>query len=303
MTSLAEVFRMNRAIKTHVQGGLGNQLFIFATSFAVAKANRRQLELDFSWYTGGQREPSIKGFRREPDLLQFPRIARSFSIRGQQGHASRARLRSSSGIGLTTAINLDKVEAIPKMRLRSSITGHMFKPNWFSDYRTELSQLLMLDPEVQMEIECSLGSWAERSGRRVAVHVRRGDSVIPENMHLVLSPRYFLDVLDYLGAASDEVAIFSDSPDWCKNHPVFGQFKVVDESRPQVALKLMSMADSFVLSPSTFSWWAAWLGRSQRKQVIVPEPFQPVSPTHWCELIMPGWSQWPGDFVYDSTLA
>ena len=36
-------------------------------------------------------------------------------------------------------------------------------------------------------------------------------------------------------------------------------------------LAIMSMCDHFIISNSTYSWWAAWLSQNRNKKVIVPK--------------------------------
>lgn len=115
----------------------------------------------------------------------------------------------------------------------------------------------------------------------VAIHVRKGDYELYPTKHPVVSVDYISGAINYIKneLRIEDISFFSDNPEWC------GQFahmrnlscNVVFEYDPVKAfLKLMSH-NHFVLSNSTFGYWAAvmnhWLfkGMSNKSLVICPE--------------------------------
>lgn len=285
-----------------VAGGLGNQLFILASGLALARANDRDLVLDFSWFNGRQRAAFLNDYRRQPEILKFPNISASFSLQNTGPLTIKQQLsRARAGVMKRLAVDLDSLTTIPLLGKRRWVRGLMLKPHWFSQYRPELQRLLSIQDHGKSQDYLELLQRRKSGGRVIAVHVRRGDSVVQGNLNPVLRPEYFRSVVNALGIEDRQVVVFSDSPKWCATQEAFQGWHVADEPRPHVALWLMSQADDFVLSPSTFGWWAAWLFDSPEKRVIVPVPFQPASPNQWRDLIMPGWITHPGNFVLEST--
>lgn len=113
-----------------------------------------------------------------------------------------------------------------------------------------------------------------------AVHVRRGDYLHHPDHHPVPSVDYYTRAI--AAHAGESVVVFSDDLAWCRAH--FGDavqyFEVPAAYVPPVLTSAprdwidffaMSAADAFVISNSTFSWWAAWL--AQTDAVIYPEPW------------------------------
>lgn len=110
-----------------------------------------------------------------------------------------------------------------------------------------------------------------------AVHVRRGDYLHHPQHHPVPSLRYYTEAIAAQGARS--VVVFSDDLEWCRQH--FGRdvhyFAVPSDTpalrapRDWIDFFAMSAADALVISNSTFSWWAAWLARTNA--VIYPQPW------------------------------
>ena len=105
----------------------------------------------------------------------------------------------------------------------------------------------------------------------VAVHVRRGDyAQFAESIGL-LSPTYFLNAMDLLGGHG-RIFVFSDSVDIGAEFPATANLIFTPQlSRVSSieSLNLMKRFRRIVISNSTFSWWAAALGRSD-KSVIAP---------------------------------
>lgn len=280
-----------RPIIVKMSGGLGNQLFALAGGLAMSKAWDRPLEFDIRWFAGNQRAAFLNDFRRDFELHRFPRIEREYPLAEYP-----VRKRPQSRIENWLAINVDNLEKIPAHPVRRRVHGLFFKPAWFSHLRRELRALLVLPAQEEEELQEFLRSLPVPTGRTICLHVRRGDNVISGNLNPTMKWQFFQEALNSTRCEPSNVLVFSDSPEWCVNHPYFGQFRVVDEPDPTRTLRLMMMCDDFVLSPSTLGWWGAWLGLGNNKEVFIPEPFQPASPTQWQELRLPDWRALGGGF-------
>jgi hypothetical protein len=107
------------------------------------------------------------------------------------------------------------------------------------------------------------------SKNHVAISIRRGDFVnnsnyfqIPVTWYLNAYYKFFGD--DY------NVIIFSDDFAWCKTHfKPLPKVYFADDLNDIEQLCLMSMCENHIISNSTFSWWGAYLSRSNC--VIRPE--------------------------------
>lgn len=103
---------------------------------------------------------------------------------------------------------------------------------------------------------------------RVAIHVRRTD-MTTNNFDINLSET------DYYERAikkfpNDRFLIFSDDIGWCKNNFINGRYDFSDHTEEE-DLKLMASCKSHIIANSSFSWWAAWLGKKDNQVVICPE--------------------------------
>jgi hypothetical protein len=121
----------------------------------------------------------------------------------------------------------------------------------------------------------------------IALHVRRGDYVSGGVMG-VTDASYYSKALDLAESLTGlkRVIVFSDDIESAKSLPALRDRKTVEffdspaASSPLENLMLISSAKHFITANSTFSWWAAFLGKSSKKVVICPRP--------WLDL--PGWN-------------
>lgn len=129
----------------------------------------------------------------------------------------------------------------------------------------------------------------------ICVHVRRGDYLNPrqQKFHGILSEDYFVQGVQNLRSELGPlpVRIFSDSPE----HAVSLSRRVPDsevDSTPGNAasvLRAMSAGKAFVLSNSSFSWWAATLAEEREPVVIAPTEWFKDPRVDTSDLCPPQW--------------
>jgi hypothetical protein len=117
-----------------------------------------------------------------------------------------------------------------------------------------------------------------------AVHVRRANNLNLPDHHPVQPLEYFERGLDLF--PSNKIIVFSDDLDWCRQQDLFkdaifgvGNDPSIDIYQltgaapltlESVALDFLAMSrcNKFIISNSTFSWWAAFLAETQ--SVVYP---------------------------------
>ncbi len=128
----------------------------------------------------------------------------------------------------------------------------------------------------------------------VCVHLRRGDYQAPENAILqVCTPAYYaaataLAARRWPGA---QLFVFSDDPAWARKHLDTAGLPAVFAPRGEAAadLALMQRCQGFILSNSTYSWWAQYLADAPDKQVWAPDRW--YAHTKRSDLYLPGWQR------------
>ncbi|MEI2716277.1 MAG: alpha-1,2-fucosyltransferase [Candidatus Nanopelagicales bacterium] len=93
----------------------------------------------------------------------------------------------------------------------------------------------------------------------IRIHVRRGDYVFSRQ---TLDPSWYARAAAAARSAFPNLAvqIYSDDVPWCREN--LGSFAdaFIEGGTPEDDLSALSQAAVLVASPSTFSWWAGYLG-------------------------------------------
>ena len=114
-----------------------------------------------------------------------------------------------------------------------------------------------------------------RSTESVCVSIRRGDFLF-SNEHNVCSEQYFYNAVERISKSvlNPTFIIFSDDVDWVKQNMDFPCENIFYEKGDDPVwekLRLMYSCKHFIISNSTFSWWAQYLSRNENKIVVSPE--------------------------------
>lgn len=139
----------------------------------------------------------------------------------------------------------------------------------------------------------------------VCLHIRRGDYLNDRWKNLqVCNFDYYNDALNEVLSKVDKPVfyVFSNSHDdieWIKNNYHFVNrindkplhvFYVDLENQDYEELNLMKNCKHFIISNSTFSWWAAFLSENSKKLVCAPERWN-LTYTDDSSIYLDGWSK------------
>jgi hypothetical protein len=144
-----------------------------------------------------------------------------------------------------------------------------------------------------------------KSQAALAVHIRRGDYASNPNalkFHGLLSADYFNNAIKEVISTHlvEVIYVFSDDAEWCKKNLTFDSrlvffadtFKNICDLDE---LAIMSACTYFIISNSTFSWWAAWLSNVNAKNVIAPAQWfaDEIANLKTVNLVPGGWGRRP----------
>lgn len=111
----------------------------------------------------------------------------------------------------------------------------------------------------------------------VCITIRRGDYVTNPKfklVHYVCDERYFTKAINKIKKIIPGCTffIFSDDIEWCKNNLSFDNECYYESGDDPVweKLRLMSACKHFILSNSSFSWWAQYLCKNDNKVIVAP---------------------------------
>ena len=289
-----------------LNGGLGNQLSIYATGRSLALTHGCPLYLDTSWYLQGTNRPlELNGLELEATLTSgrgrivtlmdkalslFARTCRRIESGASSSYGYRSVTGSQCFVRSDFLVDSRIFQYQPPVRIHAHVHYEYLLPH-------EKRILFELSNSVQDVLERvidRIGPW--HVGPWIAVHVRQGDYLEPANREQLglLSPSYYERALTHAKDQGGDapIVVFSDAPEQALEQlSRFSVAKDVTVSPTGLSdletFALLSSAPSIITANSTFSWWAAFLEPCGPKQVIAPEPFfrrpdmASSCPPHW----------------------
>jgi hypothetical protein len=273
---------INDGICGYVAGGLGNQLFILAAAWEQARRLQSPLYLDTSHYNvPGTRDFALGAFESPVIELGLRSPWTSFRVSKERIFPFPKRFNP-----LRQAVFLERDVALFDNRINSidpgtTLLGYFQSEQYFPSITEDLAAGISGFAETSQENDI-IGRM--RSDPRITVHLRRGDYLSPVlERQMIASASYAkraIDVLDNLGV-EPRVRVFSDSPDIIRKEVAGWDADVevvdsVDALSPMSTIKAMATGTGFVMSNSSFSWWAAWLMQEKAstfRTVVAPRPW------------------------------
>jgi hypothetical protein len=144
--------------------------------------------------------------------------------------------------------------------------GFYQSEKYFLENKNEVKNLF--SPSNEFRTKCFSDYPALNAYNTVAINVRRGDYLTQSHNHPVVTLEYILKGLELI-PNKDHIFVVSDDIPWCKeniklDNTTFVHYTILD------ALWFLSYCRHFVMSNSTFSWWAAYLGEKEDSITVFP---------------------------------
>lgn len=297
-----------KSVRVILRGGLGNQLFQYATG--VAESSRRKSILVFDTLLLPESVTTAKGINSWPEQIsQFNHLG---EIHRKQGRMRSTTYRISLELlrSLSTkwpriaqtfgVFSLDReTESMTPSSMKNLkiINSYVANSRYFQGYEEEVrSQITSL---VEPSADYLKAVESLSSGTYTGVHIRLGDYKNLEHIYGPYSPKYLRACLSMLEESSrlGKVVVFSDerrrATEILKNAGVDPALVMtLPELSPLEELLLLSKCSNILGSNSTFSWWAAFLNNNEEARVFFPRPFYVSSDIPEPKtLLLPGWLQ------------
>lgn len=291
---------IRNGITAYLQGGIGNQLFILAAAWSQARRLDVPLYIDASRFVAA--DPLDRAESRHPFTLRRYRLPGEvleeqspwFRNSPRRPAALRVPARRAWTLPVHVFTGTGYDPRIEAMRPGTTLFGYFQSPRYFDRVADEMAAMMTRVEPTPEEEAVLAGIEADP---RATLHVRRGDYLDPQirRHHGLAEPAYFeraVAVLRGLGAWRGG-RVYSDSPDAAAAELAsIPDLQFVRNARAldePLTLRAMSTGSGFVMSNSSFSWWAAWLmHRRSAAPVVAPRPWL-ASGDSAHELLEPSW--------------
>lgn len=257
-----------------LRGGFGNQLFCWAYGMNLKSLGSRVI-FDPNPELG--RGFALKGLIEPDEIVQIP--TKLWTKSRVMGHISKY-------VPFLTWIMEDESRPAEVMPIHHPLAIHW--GYWQShDYFHNVSDLVYSE----------LSSWLRFDERPkspyCAVHVRRGDYVSDAGAAATLGAQpkdYYERAMDHMRAVGfEQFVVFSDDREWVSENLARRNVTLAPAGSALDDFLGMASASALIMSNSSFSWWAAYLGSRRDITVVGPDSWFSDENLDATRLMMDGW--------------
>lgn len=282
-------------IVCNIKGGLGNQMFQYATAFA--NGSPLYIDLDF---LNNHNESTDTFTARKFELDLFPNIKykKTDNTVKKTFFSKKLKYKIYRKFKKTIIVQQDKDELIHlPSRGNIYLNGYFQSEKYFNHRRADILRIFQF-PELDHKNN-KIKEEILKAENSISIHVRRGDYLKPEVLkhHGVLTTQYYQEALNIINKKLPNytIFVFSDDPSYCEE-VLFNEEKNVNfitgnEEDAWKDMCLMSHCQHHIVANSSFSWWGAWLSQSEKGMKIAPKKWLNAPDTEFDinDIIPPSW--------------
>lgn len=286
-------------------GGVGNQMFQYATAKRVAQLNNSQLKLDISHYDNHVLPNGLP--YRSYDLTMF-NIPEAIATKEEidkfkdipTSILSRGIRKIRNYINPHTVIYEPHFHFYPELLEKKGniyLEGYWQSEKYFKYISKTIREQFQIFPDLNDEEQELLNKIKHTNA--VCLNVRRQEFASNPHVDQFIGLEYIERGIQRMVEKINNpfFFIFSDELSWCKTnlkiqHPhLFVEERFYGE-KFQKCLFFMIACKHYIIPNSTFAWWAAWLNDRPDKVVIAPQKWlkdqskntKDILPESWLKL-------------------
>jgi hypothetical protein len=273
-------------VKTILRGGLGNQMFQYATARSLTERYKGEVVLGIGSYNDQN--------RKYPYPLSITNY--NISVVKDDMEWRTNKIINEPHYHYTSIfenLDLEKMDVI--------ISGYWQCEKYFKDIRDIL--IGEFTPKIiSQRVKDYLDKISQYdTSYIIAVHIRRGERVYEEDAkktHGLIHWSYYQETFRLMkdSLTDDKLlfVIFSDDIDYArKNYNLFpGKVIYIEPGLDYEDLFLFSQCNHAIVANSSFSWWGAWLIQNKTKIIMSPDQWvknpqiitKDVIPKEWIQI-------------------
>lgn len=266
-------------IVSKIQGGIGNQMFIYATAYALSKRLNEKLVLDHR--SGYRKDIYNRTFLLDNykiDATYVHPLLKSEALGLDFLRSFAKKTRSILPDSLINFITDERFETHEKGYLKY-LDGYFQNYRVFDEYITDLRKAFELQEAPPYAVEQLKNRITNEDS--VCIHFRSYEEVTGDHRsdNMMLQNEYYNLAIDQISHINPNATLFIFSDKIDKAKVLFNKVSLkkiyVEETRDlQLGmlydLYLMTHCKDFIIANSTFSWWGAYLANREEKKVFRP---------------------------------
>ncbi|MBV03469.1 MAG: alpha-1,2-fucosyltransferase [Rhodobacteraceae bacterium] len=237
-------------LTSFLQGGLGNQLFQIAATLAVSVESGHAVVFNTANHDlpkqGRPCEKYIKTIFRNLNFSSEAAVSTDHLYHEPYFHYKK----------------------IPPLSGNTCLIGYFQSERYFEKYSSYIRKVFSIDEITKKKINEKYSEVLVKNP--IAIHVRRGDYLQFSDTHPPCKMEYYMAAIKEFPDNSNFL-VFSDDIAWCKEKFVGREYIFSENNEDLVDFYLISLCSGAIISNSSFSWWASWLGETNNKKIIAPK--------------------------------
>ena len=307
---------MNKKLIVEIAEGLGNQIFMYAHAYSLSK------ELDYALFIDNK-----SGYSKRKNLLRshqkymlgnfnlygniadnnmiydtnFKRFQKKLKLffdifSKKKSFIIEKKTQIKNKKFVQPFINIDKT----KINNNLYVQGNFENYNYFNKYRSELCRIFVPKKEVINENNSLINRI--KSSNSVSLHIRRNrfsDQVKSKTSKNIKKSDIFTEnIINYINNSIDFINSKVQNPEyfiWSNNHdnivPLLNKINAKNYTLINNDVindfNLFRYCKHFIVGPSSFHWWGAWLNENPDKICMRPSNINPSNNENF----------WPNDWI------
>ena len=297
---------MNKILIVRIAEGLGNQLFMYANAYSISKKFGYNLYIDDE--SGFSKNKRSRSYNLNffdipeqvcPEELKFNNYKKNFK---------RKSLKFIDNFISNKKFIIEKIdknkqtqfEEISKLgSIQMFVEGHYESELYFKHYETALKKNI----KIKYDLIDNNNPYIDqiKQSNSISIHLRKNrfsedltnqtvsnnekDNLFEKNLinYVNRSIKYLDNKLD-----NPHYFIWSNEPNKFKDFFLDSKkFTFIENNNLTMDFYLFSLCKNFIVGPSTFHWWGAWLNENQNKLCIRPKDINPSNNKDF----------WPKDWI------
>lgn len=284
-------------IATTLFGGLGNQMFIYATVRAMALRNHTSMAFNLSRGFGRDLE-----YGRSLELSHFSLELPTSRLATFDYRLGRGVKRLSYMAGRNLLLPCQRYihedftdhhfisQLVDSPMRHAYIDGYWQNPRYFEDFADVIRNDFTIKTPIPTDVAEELRLLQSRQRPLVFVGIRRYQEVKSKECRIkVCGADYYARAMRHVAEriANPLFVVFTQQPEWAREHlPQHFDIHYAREKEGYLStisdLYLMRNCHHAVISNSTYYWWGAWLQATSGSHIVVaPDNF--INPTSPCK--------------------
>ena len=298
-------------IVAKLSGGLGNQMFQYASAIAVAEHFECECKFDLDWFDSSTLHNGLEIHKVFGVELPRATPVDTKTVLGWKYPIIMAlgpRVLSEKISFFTKQLILTEHAFSDFFKKKAEKGRDVYMAGYWQSEDYFLDKQSIIRSAFQFEVTANATEYKSKivdSRHSVSMHIRRGDYVTDKKSNDLLG----VCSVDYYRQAANDLEkrigekptyfVFSDDLKWAKEQ--FGFLEQIefvsgnDGANSYLDMYLMSLCKHHIIANSSFSWWGAWLSSSENKIVYAPtpwfnqgEPIRAICPSQWSLLAKNG---------------